>query len=166
MAKARKWIIIILSTIGFIVVCLLVLVGVMTSWVVRHVNTQPSTATAAVKTFEEERAKLGNAKALVTSDELDTPSIIQKKIDSLPVSSTPVTEMHILVWSPDSERTVRITMPFWLLKVGRRKIDIAGADSFDFDRLRIDVNQLERIGPQVLVDLARPGGERVLVWTK
>ena len=118
------------------------------------------------ESFEEERARLGDAKALITSDELDTPAVIQKKIDALPASQTPVSEMHILVWSPDSQRTVRITLPFWLLKMGRKKIDISGADSFDFDRLRIDVNQLERIGPQTLVDLARPGGERVLVWTK
>jgi hypothetical protein len=70
------------------------------------------------------------------------------------------------VWSPNSERTVRISLPFWLLKLGRKKIDIGGADSFDFERMQIDVNQLERIGPKLLADLERPGGERVLVWTK
>ena len=48
---------------------------------------------------------------------------------------------------------------------GKRKIDI-GASGFDFDRFRIDVNYLERIGPRLIADIQRPGGERVLVWTR
>jgi hypothetical protein len=166
MAKARTWIFIILAIIGTIVVCLFVLAGASTYWVMKHVKTQPSSATSAIKTFEQERAQFGTQKALLTSDEIDTPSVLQRKIDSLPASSTIATTMEILVWSPTSERTVRISLPFWLLKLGRKKIDIAGADSFDFERMRIDVNQLERIGPKLIVDVERPGGERVLVWTK
>jgi hypothetical protein len=166
MAKVRTWILIIFAGIGLIVVCLLVLAGVGGMWVVRHIKTEPATATSAVKTFEQERARFGVEKALISFDDVDSPSGIQKKFDALPASATPATEMEILVWSPDSGRTVRISLPFWLLKMGRRKIDIAGADSFDFDRLRIDVNQLERIGPKLIADLERPGGEKVLVWTK
>lgn len=166
MAKARTWILIIFGAIGLIVVALLVMAGVGGVWVMRHVKTEPTTSTAAVKTFEGERARFGAEKALISADEVDSPAAIQKKFDALPASTTPATDMEILVWSPESSRTVRITLPFWLLKMGRRKIDIAGADAFDFDRLQIDVNQLERIGPKLIVDLERPGGEKVLVWTK
>jgi hypothetical protein len=73
--------------------------------------------------------------------------------------------MAILVWDPDEQRTVRIALPFWLLKIGKRKIDI-GASTFDFERFRLDVNDLERIGPRLIADFQRPGGERVLVWTR
>jgi len=166
MAKARTWILIILAGIGTIVLALFVLVGVSTYWVMQHITTQPATATSAVKTFDQARAQLGAERALLTQDDLDNPSAVRKRIDGLPASSTPVNTMEILVWSPNGERTVRISLPFWLLKLGRRKIDIAGADSFDFNRLNIDVNQLERMGPKLLIDVERPGGERVLVWTR
>ncbi len=166
MAKARTWILAILAVIGGLVICLFVLAGASTYWVMRHIKTTPATATAAVKTFEQERAQFGAEQALLSLDELEKPENIQKKIDALPAGSAPATNMEVLVWSPNSERTVRISLPFWLLKLGRNKIDIAGADSFDFNRLQIDVTQLERIGPRLLADLERPGGERVLVWTK
>jgi len=166
MAKARTWILIILASIGTIVLALFVMAGVSTYWVMQHIKTQPATATSAVKTFEQQRAQFGAEQALLTLDDVENPSAIVKKIDRLPAGATPATNMEILVWSPDSERTVRISLPFWLLKLGRRKIDIGGANAFDFDRLRIDVNQLERIGPKLIADLERPGGERVLVWTR
>jgi hypothetical protein len=165
-AKARTWILAILAVIGGIVILLFVLAGFSTYWVMQHIKTQPATATSAVKSFEQERAKFGDEHALLTPDDIDNPRVIQKKIDSLPAGSAPATNMEILVWSPNSERTVRISLPFWLLKLGRKKIDIGGADSFDFERLQIDVNQLERIGPKLIADIERPGGERVLVWTK
>ncbi len=166
MAKARTWILIILAAIGTIVLCLFVLVGFGTYWITQHIKTQPSSATSAVKTFDQQRAQFGDQKALLSLDEMDNASVIQRKIDELPPGKTAATNMEILVWSPNSERTVHISLPFWLLKLGRKKINIGGADSFDFNRLQIDVNQLERIGPKLIADVERPGGERVLIWTK
>lgn len=166
MAKARTWILIIFAIIGLFVVALFVMAGVGGMWVMRHIKTEPATATAAVKTFEQERARFGTEKPLITLDEMDSPAAVQKKFDALPVSTTLAENMEILVWSPDSGRTVRISLPFWLLKLGRKKIEISGADSFNFDNLHIDVNQLERVGPKLIADFERPGGEKVLVWTK
>lgn len=166
MAKARNWILIIFAVIGVIVVCIVALAGAGIYAVTKNFKSQPATATTAVKTFEQARTQFAGQPALITLDDLDSPSIIQKKIEGLPASTSPATSMEILVWAPNSERTVRITLPFWLLKFGRKKIDISGADSFDFDRLQIDINQLERIGSKLIADIERPGGERVLVWTK
>jgi hypothetical protein len=165
MAKARTWIIVILSVIGFIVVCLMVLAGAGTMWMMRHINTAPSTATQAVKTFDEERARFGTEKALITLEDVDNGAAVQKRIDAMPTSTTKPTEMAILVWDPDGERTVRIALPFWLLKLGKKKIDI-GSNAFDFDRFRIDVRALERIGPKLIAAIQKPGGVRVLVWSR
>lgn len=165
MAKARTWIIVILSIIGFVFVCLMVMAGVGAYWVGSHIKTAPSTATQAVKTFDQERARFGTEKPLIGSDDIDNAAGVQKRLEALPTASVTPTEMSVLVWDPDDERTVRIALPFWMLKIGKRKIDI-GSGAFDFDRFRIDVNDLERIGPKLIVDLTRPGGERVLVWTR
>lgn len=165
MAKARTWIIVVLAIIGFIVVCLLVLAGAGTMWMMRHINTAPATATQAVKTFDQERARFGTEKALVGFEDMDNAAGVQRRLEAMPSSATKPTEMAILVWDPDGERTVRIALPFWMLKIGKHKIDI-GSTAFDFDRFRIDVNDLERIGPKLIADIQRPGGERVLVWTR
>jgi hypothetical protein len=165
MAKARTWIIIILAIVGFFVICMMVAAGAGTFWLMRHVNTAPASATQAVKTFEQERARFGTEKPLIGLDDIDNGPAVQKRIDALPTSTTKPTEMAILVWDPDQERTVRIALPFWLLKLGKRKIDI-GSNAFDFDRFRIDPRDLERIGPKLIADIQKPGGERVLVWSR
>jgi hypothetical protein len=75
--------------------------------------------------------------------------------------------MVVMVWDQDKERLVQVSMPFWLLKLGRRKIDLANGDrGFDIERLNIDVGELERIGPMLVLDLRSASGERVLVWTQ
>ena len=166
MAKARTWILVIVGIVSLIVVCIVAVAGVGVYAVMKNFRTQPASATSAVKTFDQERAQFRGQSALLTLDDLDTPSIIQKKINNLPAAQTPASHLEILVWAPSNERTVRISLPFWLLKLGRKKINIAGADAFDFDQLQIDVSQLERMGSKLIVDLERAGGERVLVWTK
>lgn len=167
MARVRTWILIIFAGIGIIVVGFIAVAGIGIYAVTRNFKIQPATATSAVKTFEQERTRFGAQQALLTLDDIDNDAAaVQRKIDNLPISATPATEMEILVWSPNRDRTVRISLPFWLLKLGRKKITIAGADSFDFDRLNVDVTQLERIGPRLIADIERPGGERVMVWTK
>ena len=165
MAKARTWIIVILSIVGVTVVGLMVLAGAGTMWMMRHIKTAPTTATQAVRTFDQERLRFGTEKALIGSEDIDNAPGVQRRLDAMPTASVKPTEMTILVWDPDQERTVRIALPFWMLKIGKRKIDI-GSSGFDFDRFRIDVNDLERIGPKLIADIQRPGGERVLVWTR
>jgi hypothetical protein len=175
MAKARTWIIGILVFLGVCVVGLLVFAGLTTMWVMRHISTAPASATSAVKTFDEERARFGTQTPLLKLDDLDRldrmdrmerAAELNKRLSALPPAAAPATDLAILVWDPTDERTVRISLPFWLLKLGKRKIDIGNSSGFDFERLNIDVEQLEKIGPRLLVDLQRPGGERVLVWTR
>jgi hypothetical protein len=79
--------------------------------------------------------------------------------------------MVILAWNPDRGRIVRVSLPFWLLLMGRRKVDLfdstgTGSNSFDVDRLNIDVHELERIGPAFVLDYVTMNGERILVWTQ
>lgn len=165
MPKARTWLIIILSIVGFIVVCLMVLAGAGAYWVGKHIQTSPTTATQAVKTFDQERARFGTEKPLIGMEDVENAAGVERRLEAMPTSKIKPTEMEVLAWDPEGERTVRVALPFWLLKVGKRKIDIGGG-GFDFDRFRIDVSDLERIGPKLIVDITRPGGERVLVWTR
>jgi hypothetical protein len=161
----RKWIVIIFAVIGVFVVGLMVLAGAGAFWVGRHINVTQASSSDAIRTFDQERARFKDEKPLITADDLNDSAAVQRRVAALPTSQTVPTEMAILVWDPDEERTVRIALPFWILKIGKKKIDI-GASSFDFERFRLGVDDLERIGPRLIADFQRPGGERVLVWTR
>jgi hypothetical protein len=88
-----------------------------------------------------------------------------RPLESLPAGATRPQTMYILAWDPDKERLARVSMPFWMLRLGRKKIDLTSG-GFDFERLQLDIEQLERVGPIILFDYRPQNGQRVLVWTQ
>jgi hypothetical protein len=71
-----------------------------------------------------------------------------------------------MAWDADDERIIRISVPFWLLRMGGQRIDVNDGQGFDLKDLHLDVRDLERIGPVLVFDYRSASGERVLVWTK
>ena len=63
---------------------------------------------------------------------------------------------------------VRVTIPFWLLrlKVGGTTIDLNRGGKMDLEDLKLSVEDLERFGPTLIVDHSSRDGERVLVWSQ
>ena len=166
MAKARTWIWIIVGGLG---VCVLVMIGIAGTgvyFVSQHINAKRTSSTDALHQFEEARASFKGKPPLLELDRLGHPREL-KPTESMPTSAVKPTDLFILAWNPDHGRVVRISLPFWLLHFGRRKVDLfENNNDFDFDRLNIDVNELERIGPAFVLDYTTMNGERVLVWTR
>ena len=99
-------------------------------------------------------------------DQRERPKLT-RAIASLPTSTSKPEYLWILAYDPDNDgRIVKVNLPFWLLRFGKRSIKLDHGQGFDLDRLDIDVHQLERVGPILLVDYRSTSGERVLVWTK
>ena len=53
-----------------------------------------------------------------------------------------------------------------MLRVGHRKIDFLHEGGLDVEELNLDADQLERIGPALVLDYRAPTGARVLIWTQ
>jgi len=166
-ATTKTWIWIIA---GFLGVCLLVLVAIAGTgvyFVHQHIDVARHTSSVeAMREFDAARAAFKGKPPLLELDRLGHPRQVTPT-EQMPTSSVRPTDMEILAWNPVSGRVVRVSLPFWLLHIGRRKVDILdSSNGFDVDRLNIDVNELERIGPAFLVDYVTMNGERVLVWTQ
>jgi hypothetical protein len=166
MASKRTWLWIVLAVVGLGLVCLVALAGAGVYFVANHIDSSRTTSAAALQTFDAERARFKDQPPLFELDRLDNPRIT-KPLADLPTSPVRPDALWILAWNPDEARTVKISIPFWMLRLGRRKIDIFN-DSRDFNlrRLNLDVDELERIGPALVFDFRSPTGERVLVWTQ
>jgi hypothetical protein len=167
MASRKTWIWIIVGIFGACVLFLMVIAGAGIYFVSKHVNSSHTSSTDAFQTFDAARARFKDQTPLLEVDNDDHPRIT-KPLSSFPTSATRPQDLYVLAWDPDDQRVVQISLPFWLLKMGRRKVDVmSGRDrGFDFDRLNIDIRDLERIGPILVLDMRTPNGERVLVWTK
>jgi hypothetical protein len=72
--------------------------------------------------------------------------------------------LWVLVWAEDEQKIVRLSLPFWLLRMSPRDIDI-NVDDVDLGKLRLSVDDIERAGPGPLL-VRDDEHSRVLVWTE
>jgi hypothetical protein len=171
MPTKKTWVWILVTVASVCIVALLVMAGAGVVFVSRHVRATMSTSANAVKEFDAAKAPFKDAVPIFDLESRDHPRMT-RDLESLPTSNVKASDLWILAWDPDATpregKLVRISLPFWLLRLGRRKVDVfrGGTDGFDLERLNLDVRDLERVGPLMLVDHSLPHGERVLVWTQ
>lgn len=160
----RTWLWILVAVVGLGVLFIIAVAGFGLYFVSSHVKAERSTSADAFRAFDEARDRFKNEKPIYELDNRERPRQIRQFSD-MPTSTVRTEVVWILVWDPDSERLVKVSMPFWLLRLGRKKIDI-NSGGFDFQELKLDVDELQRVGPVLVFDYRSTDGERVLVWTQ
>jgi hypothetical protein len=165
MSSRRTWIWIVVIVLGLCVTAMMAVAGAGIYFVSNHIDLKSTTVGDAGKTFDEVRASFKEQKPLFEIDSFERAKAV-RPLSEIPTSTVKPKDLWIQAWDADEERLVKISVPFWLLRLGKRKMDFAGNESFDLDRLNIDVNELERIGPTIVFDFRAPSGDRVLLWTQ
>ena len=164
MASRRTWIVV--GVLGAAVCLLLVAAGTAIYFVTQHVQTGRSTSTEALRTFEGVRASFGAQRPLYELDQSDEPRAV-RPLRELPTSPKPSTNLWILAWDPGEERTVKLSLPFWMLRLGRHDVSVVKKDAgFNLEGLQLDVDELARVGPALVFEFRNHEGVRVLVWTE
>jgi len=161
--KTWVWILVSIAGVSFIAIVGIAIAGIM--FVTRHVTTTRATGADAERAFDAAKSQFKDPRPLIELDQVERPRL-SRPLSDLATSSTKPQYLWVLVFDYRDERLVKVSLPFWLLRMGRRKIDLGGDHGFDLDRLNLDVNELERIGPVMLLDHRSSSGERVLVWTQ
>jgi hypothetical protein len=166
MASAKTWIWIIVGVVGVCLLSLFAVAGAGVYFVSQHINAERTSSADAVRAFDAARGTFQGAIPLLELDGFERVHAV-RPLGDLPTAGTKPDALWVLAWNPDRERLVKVSVPFWILRLGRKKIDVAtGESSFAIDRLNLDVPELERIGPALVLDYRMPNGERVLVWTR
>jgi len=163
--KRRTWIWVIVGILGCFILGMIAVAGAGVYFVAHHFAVERTTSSNALRTFDTTRATFATAKPLIEWDSMDRPREAER-VTERPTSSSKPTNLYVLAWNPEDGRLARVTLPFWLLKLGRRKMNFLDNGDFDFERLEFDVPELERIGPALVLDYRSPAGERVLIWTQ
>lgn len=166
----RTWVWVVIALVGIAVLGLILLVGAGVYFVAREVDARPASKVSAEQEFEKERARFGDQKPLIDIDEEDRA--IDTTFDpNQPAARTRPEYMVVMAWDPEDERLVRVRLPFWLLRLGSRgergSINLGSSGrQITFERLHLSVQDLERLGPALIIDHKSPHGERVLIWTQ
>jgi hypothetical protein len=134
-------------------------------FVSRHIQTERLAHSDAQRAFDDVKASLPRPDPLFTL-EGDEPRAAVALAD-LPTSDTRPDHVHLLAWDPDAGRLARISLPVWVLRFGKGKLNLAGEGrGIDLEQLEFDPDELDRIGPQLLHDVRHADGARVLLWTR
>ena len=166
MAKTRTWLWILVGIVGVGVVFMLVLAAAGVYFVTSHVQAGPSSSADAFQSFDDVRASFKDQKPVFELDVREQPRQA-RAFEEMQTSTVKPDTLWVLAWDPDRERLAKVSVPFWLLRLGRNNINVVSSDEgFRLERLKLDVNELERVGPQLLFDYRAPSGERVVVWTR
>jgi hypothetical protein len=154
--------------IGGAAVVILALLGIVAAGVflaVRSVETARVPAAEAMREFEEVRERFAGQEPLLTLDEAGRPEPMRREP---PAQPAPIETVSVLAWDEREARLVRMNLPFWLVRLGNRgKINFRSGDlPFSSEQLDLEVADLERFGPGLVLDFTGRRGERVLVWTQ
>jgi len=84
-------------------------------------------------------------------------------------------EVNVLVYEPDEEQLIRVSLPMWVVRKMERHVDWDDVDVEDDDdaahvkrvlQRRIRLEDIEKAGLGMLVEVDEKDGEQVLVWLK
>lgn len=164
--KNKTWLWILLGIVAITFAGCLALVGTGVYVVRKNMDVKTATADTAQDEFARVRAQFADQEPLVQIDGRDhaMPDLEQRLKDA-PAKHEPLTAMHVMVWKEDDRKLMRFSLPMWLIRMGNRESFNVDAGGMRLDRINISPEDLERLGPTLLVD-HRDRESRVLVWTE
>lgn len=166
MATRRTWLWVVLAVVGGIVACLVVVAGAGIYFVSKRVHAAHTAPSEALQSFDEVTTTFTGRKALYEVNAADEPQLVVP-LASLPTAAAPPTDLWVQAWNPEDERLVRLSIPLWLVRLGDQKMRVIRDEGgVHLRELTLDVNELRRVGPALLLDYRRQDGVRILLWTK
>lgn len=166
MASRKTWVWALVGVAGAGVVVLIAIAGAGLYFVSQHVLTQVTPGPEAIQAFDAVTGSFDQARPLYELNARREPRAT-RPLGDLPTARMRPTHLWVLAWNPENSKLVKVSLPFWILRLGPRKLKFShGQTGFDLNRLDLDVDQLERIGPAIVFDYRDENGVRVLVWTQ
>ena len=73
--------------------------------------------------------------------------------------------MHVMAWDDDERKLVTFSLPFWLLRMKSGPIRLSAySQGWDDRGVSFRVEDLEKHGPGLLLDVNEPNEGRVIIW--
>jgi hypothetical protein len=166
-AKAKTWVWIVVAVIALGMLGVIAVAGVGLYFFSRHVETEAINADDAETRFADVRQRYEKARPLIELDDRGELLRTNPARQASPDAPTP-TALYVMAYDAGDSRIVRLSVPFWLLRLqkgGHATVDLGGR-RLDLEELKLTVEDLERLGPALILDHHDARGARVLVWSQ
>lgn len=134
----------------------------------RHINAQFTPREGAEQQFAAARARFTGQTPLIEMRRGDDP-IVHRELVEKAESGGKIETLRILAYDPDDRKLVRVSIPFWLIRLMPGKhFSFLNDNGIDIDSERVHLNaaDLERLGPSLILDEQDRRGGYVIVWTE
>lgn len=164
--KVKTWVWVVVAVVALGILAVIAMAGVGLYFFSQHVQTARVSGAEAEERFAEVRAGFEAQKPLIELDERGEFLRSNPDRQASPDAPRPAA-LHVMAYDLDDGRIVRLSVPFWILRLqkGNTTIDLGGS-RMDLEDLKLTVEDLERFGPTLIVDHRDLRGARVLVWSQ
>lgn len=161
----RTWLWIIAGVLVVLMVGCLTLVGTGVYVVSRQMQVSSRDEGSADRDFEDVRDQFRGQSPLIVIGADGRPSLEAFERRAAEYSGPAPSSVHVMAYDPREKKLVRLSLPFWLLRLGSSGHSQFRIDQFDLDRLQLSAADLERAGPALLLDHTERGA-RVMLWSE
>jgi hypothetical protein len=164
--KVKTWVWVIVGVFVAGILCVIAMAAAGIYYFTQNIEAKKASPTVAASEFNAVRERFRGQKPLIELDERGR--FLRSNVDRpAPANARQPESLHVLAFDPDDEGLVKVTVPFWLLrmKIGNSHVDF-GDSRMDLEELKLTVEDLERFGPTLILDQTNAGGDRVLVWSQ
>lgn len=170
MASSRKtWISVLIAAVIVVGILAVTVVGGTAFFIYRHVNAQYTTETRAGEEFTAARARFAGQQPLIELRHNEEPVLHRDVIKNGHRTDRKLELLRVLAYDENAGKIVRVSIPFWLLRlVPSKNLSFLHDEGIDLDtrRVRLTLEDLERRGPGLILDEKDRRGSQVLVWTE
>jgi len=166
--KKKNWVLIILGIVILVVILGIAAVVGFGYFVYRQMEISTTPTDNPERELADVRARFqGQVPYVELSFGDEEKAVVHHELEK--PTRTPLKHLRMVVYDEREHRLVRLTLPFWLLRLGGNKPIKLNPRGSGFDpgfRLTITWEDLERRGPGLIIDTTGPHGERVIAWAE
>lgn len=167
-SSRKTWVSVLIAAVIIVGMLAITVVGGTAFFFYRHINAQFTPRENAEQQFAEARARFEGQQPLIEIKKDDEP-VVHRELVSAAHSNAKLESLRVLAYDPRARKLVRVSIPFWLIRLAPSQhfsvLNDNGID-FDSDRIRLNYQDLERLGPGLILDQTDRHGSQVLVWTE
>lgn len=165
----RTWVSILIASVAVVCILAVAVVGGTAFFVYRHVNATVTSETTAQEEFASARRRFAGQQPLIEIGRNDEPVVHAEALRDAKMPDKPLQSLRVLAYDEDAGKLVRVTIPFWLMRLFPSKnLSFLNDEGIDIDarRIRLTLEDLERRGPGLVLDQKDRRGALVLIWTE
>ena len=163
--KKRRWIPIVVGVLFVLFILAIGGVIFMVSFLRQNMTVSEMSVTSAEDEFGKVRARFAGQQPLIQMIDGRAQYVDERATTSSPAG--PLKSMHVMAWDDEEQKLVTFSLPFWLLRMKSGPIRLSAySQGWDDRGVSFRVEDLEKHGPGLLLDMNEPNEGRVIIWAE